>query len=111
MRKINDRLTVYTCEEIRQIVSDLIGEDAFKYFTYANGYDNDEEPHILFAQYFPTKQKTMIVYKITSDYLRRRDLSKYTFMEAKTTGKKVSEIDVSVKTILEMNFLKRQKNL
>lgn len=88
MRKINDRLTVYTHDELHKIVSDLIGEDAFKYFTYANGYDNDEEPRILFAQYFPAKQETMIVYKITSSYLRRRDLSKYTFMKAKTTGEK-----------------------
>lgn len=88
MRKINDRLTVYSHDELHKIVSDLNGEDAFKYFTYANGYDNDEEPRILFAQYFPTQNKTMIVYKIFSDYLRRKDLSKYTFMEAKTTGEK-----------------------
>ena len=41
MRKINDRLTVYTCEEIRQIVSDLIGEDAFKDF---DTFKYDKEP-------------------------------------------------------------------
>lgn len=83
MKRINDRLTVYTCAELHKIVSDLIDEDAFSYLTYANGFDDNDENVIIFAQYFPPEKKTMIIYNIRNKHLKKKQLIKYVFMEVK----------------------------
>ena len=79
MKKINDRLTVYSCEEIRQIVSDLIGEDAYKDF---DRYKYDKEtPLIIYAQYLPKENKLYAFYRIYSDYLKKKKVARYEFRE------------------------------
>lgn len=87
MRKINDRLTVYTCEEIRQIVSDLIGEDAFKDFDTFK-YDK-EPPLMIFAQYKPKENMLYAIYRLNSDktkILPRYELREISLSNGEWTG-------------------------
>ena len=79
MRKINDRLTVYTHDELHKIVSDLIGEDAYKDF---DRYKYDKEtPLIIYAQYLPKENKLYAFYRIYSDYLNKKKVARYEFRE------------------------------
>lgn len=64
MRRINDILTVYTSEEIRKIVSDLIGKDAYKDFD-AQKY-REIDPLIIFAQYRPKEKKVLAIYRLNT---------------------------------------------
>ena len=64
MRRINDILTVYTSEEIRKIVSDLIGKDAYKDFD-AQKY-REIDPLIIFAQYRPKEKKVLVIYRLNT---------------------------------------------
>lgn len=84
MKRINDRLTVYSCEEIRQIVSDLIGEDAYKDFDM-HQYDQ-EKPLIIFAQYLPKENKLYAFYRIYSDYLNKKKVARYEFREIRISN-------------------------
>lgn len=84
MRKINDRLTVYTCEEIRKIVSDLIGEDAYKDFD-RHQYEQ-EKPLIIYAQYLPKENKLYAFYRIYSDYLNKKKVARYEFREIRISN-------------------------
>lgn len=65
MKRINDILTVYTSEEIRKIVSDLIGKDAYKDFDAQKYHEID--PLIIFAQYRPKENKLYATYRLNSD--------------------------------------------
>lgn len=84
MRKINDRLTVYTCEEIRKIVSDLIGEDAYKDFD-THKY-HKENPLIIFAQYLPKENTLYAFYRIYSENTKRKKLARYEFREIRISN-------------------------
>lgn len=86
MKKINDRLTVYTTEEIRQIVSSLIGEDAYKDFERYKY--NKETPLIIFAQYLPRENKLYAIYRLYSDYSKNKNIAIYEFREYQVSNGK-----------------------
>ena len=76
MKRINDILTVYTCEEIGQIVSDLTGEDTYKDFD-----THKIDPLIIFARYLPKENKLYAIYRLNSDKTKRKILPRYEFRE------------------------------
>lgn len=86
MKRINDILTVYTSEEIRQIVSDFIGKDAYKDFdTYKY---REIDPLIIFAQYKAKENKLYATYRLKENkpILPRYETREFNLNNGEWTG-------------------------